>query len=120
MKYANLRTALLALKGQRSEIETAAVIGVAPNTLGNWTDGTHLPPSTRLPSLATALDMHLDDLIEMVARERLARSGGKSRCKDVVGRRVHGHISCPKVTAKPARNRGQSASKLSGAKGGAK
>ena len=95
MKYANLRTALLALKGDRSEIETAAVIGVAPNTLGNWTDGTHIPPSTRLPSLATALCVSLPELTLMVARERAARKRTAKRTAKMVGGRGHHVLSCP-------------------------
>lgn len=76
MNNAKLRymTLITAWKGNRTENEAAADLGVAPNTLGNWTDGTHLPPTTRLPSLATLLGMPLDDLRALVAKDRRARS----------------------------------------------
>ena len=77
-------------RGDRSEAEAAATLGVAPNTLGNWTDGRHRPPSTRLPSLAAALGIPLADLAAMVAREQKNR---------VVGRGVHGGASRRKHAA---------------------
>jgi len=93
MMHANLRTALMAWRGDRSEAEAAAALGVAPNTLGNWTDGRHRPPTTRLPSLAAALGIPLADLAAMVARERKNR---------LVGRVVHGRSSRPKPISRRA------------------
>lgn len=90
---APLRTALLAWRGDRSEAEAAAKIGVAPNTLGNWTDGRHRPPTTRLPSLAAALGIPLADLAAMVARERKRR---------LVGRGAHGGASRRKPISRRA------------------
>jgi len=89
MKYTDLRTALLAWKGDRSEIEAAAALGVAPNTLGNWTDGTHTPTATRVPALAVALGMPVDDLRALVARDRRARSKGLARIVRSGSRRSH-------------------------------
>lgn len=70
LRYSRLVTAW---KGKRTETEAAAVLGVAPNTLGNWTDGHSLPPSTKIPALATALGMPVDDLRALVEKDRKAR-----------------------------------------------
>jgi hypothetical protein len=61
-------------KGTRSEVEAAAALGVAPNTLSYWIDGTYLPPTTRIPFLATALGMTVEALTEVIAQDRAARA----------------------------------------------
>lgn len=78
MTYAKLRTAFRVWKGDRSETSAAAILGVAPNTLGNWTDGTHIPPQTRIPALAAAMGIPAATLSAMVARERSRRLVGKA------------------------------------------
>lgn len=75
MNIANLLYSRLvtAWKGERTETEASAVLGVAPNTLGNWTDGTSLPPATKIPALAAALGVPVDDLRALVDKDRQAR-----------------------------------------------
>lgn len=90
-QYADLQTAIKSWKGERSEIEAAAVLGVAPNTLGNWSDGVHLPPRTRIPSLAAALGMPVDDLAALVARSRQAKGKAMGK-RDHLNGRGRSHV----------------------------
>lgn len=70
MKFANLRTALIALKSDRSVVETASVLYVSPNTLSNWINGRHLPPNSRLPQIANALGMDVAEVKLLVDAEK--------------------------------------------------
>ncbi len=64
------------LLSERSETqaEIAAKVGVFQTTVGCWQRGQTLPPSTRLPALAAALGMTVEDLRKLVARDRSTRA----------------------------------------------
>lgn len=98
--------AMRAWKGNRSEVKAAADIQVAPNTLGAWIDGASLPPSTRLPAIAAALGMPLDNLAAMVARERSRRLRRHRAAASVVSGHA-GLSSCRKSGSQAARRPGQ-------------
>ena len=71
------------------------LLGATDSTIINWIEGRALPPSPRLPSLASALGIPLPDLQAMVARERAARKRKAKRAAKMVGGRGHYVLSCP-------------------------
>lgn len=74
----------------------AAAVGVFQTTISAWKRGASLPPSTRIPSLAAALGMSLDDLKAVVAKDRAAR---KRRALAGVVRGAHTRNSTRPVRA---------------------
>lgn len=75
--HESLRDVLLAFKGERSEVAAAAEIGVSPNTLGNWVDGTAFPRGLAAKALATALRRPLADVQALIDQARAARDAGQ-------------------------------------------
>ena len=61
-----LKDSLQAIKGKA----LAAAVGVHPVTICAWKRGASLPPRTRIPALAAALGMPVDQLAAMVDAER--------------------------------------------------
>jgi DNA-binding transcriptional regulator YdaS (Cro superfamily) len=49
------------------------VLGATDTTIKNWIGGIVLPPSTRIPALASALGLSVDELRSLVERDRKAR-----------------------------------------------
>lgn len=56
-----------------TQAELAAKVGVFQTTISCWMRGATLPPRTRIPALAAALGMMVDDLSRLVAKDRAAR-----------------------------------------------
>lgn len=79
-------------KNDLSVNKAAVRLGVAWATLGRWLAGDSLPPRTRIPALASALGLPVEELTALVARERSRR---------VVGRAGHRAArSCPRRSAR--------------------
>lgn len=53
-----------------TQAELAAKVGVVQTTVSGWIRGASLPPSTRIPYLASALGMNPDRLRAVVAADR--------------------------------------------------
>lgn len=58
-------------------------LGATDTTIKNWIAGTVLPPSTRVPALATALGMTVEALTEVIAQDRAARAARPLAAVDV-------------------------------------
>ncbi len=69
MQGMTLRDRLYSRRG----VDLAAAVGVHPVTVSDWRNGSSLPTNTRLPALAQALGIPLDDLRTLVDQERAAR-----------------------------------------------
>lgn len=79
------RDVLTEWKADRSLAVCAPLLGVSSRTLEYWLSGTHLPPRTRVPFLATALDMQpwrLRKLIDQAEQERDHAADGESATGD--------------------------------------
>lgn len=66
-------------------------VGVHQTTVSSWMRGSSLPPRTRIPSLAAALGMPVDDLAALVARSRQAKGKAMGK-RDHRSGRGRGHV----------------------------
>jgi DNA-binding transcriptional regulator YdaS (Cro superfamily) len=68
--------------GERSAESCAPLLGVTANTLRYWLEGSHLPPATRIPSLAASMGVGEERLRRAVDRDRAQREAGQPVGRD--------------------------------------
>lgn len=58
-------------KGPHTALATE--VGVHQTTISAWARGAHLPPRTRIPALARALSMPVEELAAIVEKDKSAK-----------------------------------------------